>query len=238
MKQPFILTLVSSVACAATAANKAPENTTPTKSKTPNVVFIYADDLGYGDLECYGAKNVQTPNVNRLAKSGILFTNAHATAATSTPSRYSMLTGEYAWRKEGTDVAAGNAGASARIDFEKAAESLVGFWDLLLEKLPVNYPKLTVQLKLGSLKHPKDILAATSESEFPAIVYKIAEAEIQVMEQASGLRNMSDTKILGGNTFGGSLVFTFNKVLNDPKSKACFIDTTPAGLHESKTKIG
>ena len=53
MKQPFILTLVSSVACAATAANKAPENTTPTKSKTPNVVFIYADDLGYGDLECY-----------------------------------------------------------------------------------------------------------------------------------------------------------------------------------------
>lgn len=137
-----------------------------------------------------------------------------------------------------TIAAAGNAGASAKIDFEKAAESLVGFWDLLLEKLPVNYPKLTVQLKLGSLKHPKDILAATSESEFPAIVYKIAEAEIQVMEQASGLRNMSDTKILGGNTFGGSLVFTFNKVLNDPKSKACFIDTTPAGLHESKTKIG
>ena len=114
MKQPFILTLVSSVACAATAANKAPENTTPTKSKTPNVVFIYADDLGYGDLECYGAKNVQTPNVNRLAKSGILFTNAHATAATSTPSRYSMLTGEYAWRKEGTDVAAGNAGMIIR----------------------------------------------------------------------------------------------------------------------------
>ena len=107
MKQPFILTLVSSVACAVTAANKAPENTTPTKSKTPNVVFIYADDLGYGDLECYGAKNVQTPNVNRLAKSGIRFTNAHATAATSTPSRYSMLTGEYAWRKKGTDVAAG-----------------------------------------------------------------------------------------------------------------------------------
>ena len=136
-----------------------------------------------------------------------------------------------------TIAAAGNAGASAKIDFEKAAESLVGFWDLLLEKLPVNYPKLTVQLKLGSLKHPKDILAATSESEFPAIVYKIAEAEIQVMEQASGLRNMSDTKILGGNTFGGSLVFTFNKVLNDPKSKACFIDTTPAGLHEVKTKI-
>ena len=91
MKQPFILTLVSSVACAVTAANKAPENTTPTKSKTPNVVFIYADDLGYGDLECYGAKNVQTPNVNRLAKSGIRFTNAHATAATSTDRKSTRL---------------------------------------------------------------------------------------------------------------------------------------------------
>lgn len=85
MKQPLILTLASSIACAVNATNKTPENTVPTKSKAPNIVFIYADDLGYGDLQCYGAKNVKTPNVNRLAKSGILFTNAHATAATSTP---------------------------------------------------------------------------------------------------------------------------------------------------------
>ena len=76
----------------------------------PNVIIIYADDLGYGDLGCYGAKGVETPNVDRLAKQGIRFTNTHAVAATSTPSRYSLLTGEYAWRKPGTDVAAGNAG--------------------------------------------------------------------------------------------------------------------------------
>lgn len=75
----------------------------------PNVVIIYADDLGYGDLGCYGAKNVETPNIDRLASKGIRFTNAHTVAATSTPSRYSLLTGEYAWRKPGTDVAAGNA---------------------------------------------------------------------------------------------------------------------------------
>ena len=56
-------------------------------------------------------KNVHTPNINRLAKSWyIQFMNGHAVAATSTPSRYSLLTGEYAWRREGTDVAAGNAG--------------------------------------------------------------------------------------------------------------------------------
>ena len=80
----------------------------------PNVIIIYADDLGYGDLECYGAKNVKTPNVNKLAENGIRFTNAHAVAATSTPSRYSLLTGEYAWRRPDTDVAAGNAGMIIR----------------------------------------------------------------------------------------------------------------------------
>ena len=75
----------------------------------PNVVLIYADDLGFGDIECYGAKNVVTPNVNALADSGCRFINAHSVASTSTPSRYSLLTGEYPWRKEGTDVAAGDA---------------------------------------------------------------------------------------------------------------------------------
>ena len=76
----------------------------------PNVIIILADDLGYGDLHCYGAKNVQTPNVDKLARNGIRFTDTHAVAATSTPSRYSLLTGEYAWRRPDTDVAAGNAG--------------------------------------------------------------------------------------------------------------------------------
>lgn len=75
----------------------------------PNVILIYADDLGYGDLSCYGAEAVSTPNVDRLASNGIRFDNAYAPAATSTPSRYAMLTGEYAWRKPGTDVAAGDA---------------------------------------------------------------------------------------------------------------------------------
>lgn len=74
------------------------------------VVIIYADDLGYGDLECYGAKGVKTPNVNRLSNNGLRFTNAHAVASTSTPSRYALPTGQYPWRKQGTDVAAGDAG--------------------------------------------------------------------------------------------------------------------------------
>ena len=81
------------------------------QSAKPNVVIIYADDLGYGDVSCYGAKKVATPNIDRLAKKGIRFTNAHTTAATCTPSRYSLLTGEYAWRKPGTGVATGDAAA-------------------------------------------------------------------------------------------------------------------------------
>ena len=82
---------------------------TPYVKSRPNVVMIYADDLGFGDLECYGAIGVRTPNVNRLSENGLCFTNAHAVASTSTPSRYSLLTGEYPWRKSGTDVAAGDA---------------------------------------------------------------------------------------------------------------------------------
>ena len=84
-------------------------NAEPYLRSRPNVVMIYADDLGFGDLECYGAIGVRTPNVNRLAQNGVRFTNAHAVASTSTPSRYSLLTGEYPWRKSGTDVAAGDA---------------------------------------------------------------------------------------------------------------------------------
>ena len=58
----------------------------------PNIVLIYADDVGYGDLSCYGATSVRTPNLDRLAGAGVRFTNAHATSATCTPSRYSLLT--------------------------------------------------------------------------------------------------------------------------------------------------
>ena len=75
----------------------------------PNVLFIYTDDIGYGDLSCYGTAAVKTPNVETLASEGILFTNTHCGAATSTPSRYGLLTGECPWRKKGTGIAAGDA---------------------------------------------------------------------------------------------------------------------------------
>ena len=65
---------------------------------TPNVVFIFADDLGYGDLSCYGATKLQTPNIDKLATQGRRFTDAHSASAVCTPSRYGLLTGEYPFR--------------------------------------------------------------------------------------------------------------------------------------------
>jgi arylsulfatase A-like enzyme len=75
----------------------------------PNIVLIYADDLGFGDVGCNGARPGLTPNIDRLAKAGRNFTDAHATSATCTPSRYALLTGEYPWRKQGTGVLPGDA---------------------------------------------------------------------------------------------------------------------------------
>lgn len=79
------------------------------RPRPKNIVLILADDLGWGDLSCYGAKDVKTPNVDRLAREGIKFMDAHSSAATCTPTRYATLTGEYAWRKKGTGIATGDA---------------------------------------------------------------------------------------------------------------------------------
>ena len=74
----------------------------------PNIIFIYGDDIGYGDFGCYGGE-VDTFNIDTLAEQGVRFTGGYCTAATCTPSRYSLLTGEYAFRNEGAHILPGNA---------------------------------------------------------------------------------------------------------------------------------
>lgn len=100
-----ILTFGACIALPATAQ----DGTREPLNERPNIVLIYADDLGYGDLSCYGATRVQTPNVDALATNGLRFRNAHSAAATSTPSRYGLFTGEYPWRRKDTGIAAGDA---------------------------------------------------------------------------------------------------------------------------------
>ena len=86
------LLLFLSTACSTQREKSAP--------KTPNVIVILADDLGYGDISFYGSKTIDTPNIDSLAHGGVAFTNASASSSTSTPSRYAMLTGMYPWRDD------------------------------------------------------------------------------------------------------------------------------------------
>jgi len=77
--------------------------------KLPNIIIMYADDLGFGDIGSYGATSIPTPNLDRLAAEGIKFHQGYATAATCTPSRYSLLTGSYPWRNPRAAILAGDA---------------------------------------------------------------------------------------------------------------------------------
>ena len=76
--------------------------------RRPNIVVIMADDLGYGDVSCYGTKSLKTPHIDRLASEGLRFTSGYCSASTCTPTRFSFLTGTYAFRQAGTGIAAPN----------------------------------------------------------------------------------------------------------------------------------
>ena len=107
MHKPFD-TLGRLSLCAAGLAPAAAAGQQP--AAPPNVIIIYADDLGFGDLSCNGSRTIATPNADRAAREGVRFTNVHTVASTSTPARYGLLTGQYPWRKPGTGIAAGDAG--------------------------------------------------------------------------------------------------------------------------------
>lgn len=85
-------------ACGLWAALLAVPHAALAAEKPPNIVIILADDLGYGDLSCYGATKVQTPSIDRLAADGMLFSDAHSPHSVCTPTRYGLLTGRYSWR--------------------------------------------------------------------------------------------------------------------------------------------
>ena len=82
------------------------EKEAPTK---PNIIIVYMDDLGYGDVSYNGAKKLKTPNMDAMAMEGMRFNNGYATSATCTPSRYALLTGVYPWREKRARILAGTA---------------------------------------------------------------------------------------------------------------------------------
>ena len=85
-----------------------PLTTTTAAPRRPNIVVIMADDLGYGDVSCYGTTSLKTPHIDRLAAEGLTFTSGYCSASTWTPTRYTDLTGTYAFRRPGTGIAAPN----------------------------------------------------------------------------------------------------------------------------------
>jgi arylsulfatase A len=114
----------------------------------PNVVIFYGDDVGYGDVGAYGAKKIPTPNLDQLAHEGLRFTDGHCSAATCTPSRYSLLTGEMPFRKKGTGIARGTANMIISPDqftladvFQQSgyATAVVGKWHLGLGEKEINW---------------------------------------------------------------------------------------------------
>jgi arylsulfatase A-like enzyme len=118
----------------------------------PNIIIIYADDLGYGDVSAYGSGTLNTPNIDRLANGGVRFTSAYASSATCSPSRYALLTGTYPWRNKDAKILPGTAPLlidTAQMTIPKMLRSegyytgIVGKWHLGLGDGNVDWNKKT-----------------------------------------------------------------------------------------------
>ena len=146
--------------------------------RRPNIVVIMADDLGYGDVSCYGAKSLKTPHIDRLAAEGLRFTSGYCSASTCTPTRYSFLTGTYAFRRPGTGIAAPNNPAIIKPGtatlpglLKKAGyrTAVIGKWHLGLGG--PNGPKWNEDLKPGPLEIGFDhcFLLPTTNDRVPQV---------------------------------------------------------------------
>lgn len=141
-------------------------------AEKPNIVFIYLDDLGYGDVGAYGATEIETPNMDKLAHEGLKFTNGYASSATCTPSRYAILTGSYPWRNKDAKILPGDAPLLIGVDQPTLPKMLqkqgyqtavIGKWHIGLGKGNVNWNE---QVKPGPNEVGFDysyIMAATQD---------------------------------------------------------------------------
>jgi len=104
-----ILTIILIVTIQAVLISCTSSQNSGEQKHLPNIVLIYADDLGYGDVGAYGSTELKTPNIDRLAAGGVRFSNGYASSATCSPSRYALLTGVYPWRNKNAKILPGTA---------------------------------------------------------------------------------------------------------------------------------
>lgn len=147
----------------------------------PNIIVIMADDVGYGDVSCYGATFFQTPNIDQLASEGLRFRSGYCSASTCTPTRYSFLTGNYAFREKGTGIAPPNSPAIVKAGTPTIASILkstgyqtavIGKWHLGLGE--ESGPDWNGLLKPGPLEIGFDhcFLLPTTNDRVPQVYVK------------------------------------------------------------------
>lgn len=116
----LVVCLIGFIRClGAAASTDSPTDPSVTKAEKPNIIFIMADDLGYGQLGCYGQEKIQTPHINQMAREGMLFTDFYAGNSVCAPSRCSLITGKHP----------GHAAARGNLE--------IGAWDSYLGQLPI-----------------------------------------------------------------------------------------------------
>lgn len=150
------------------------------KSGKPNIIIMYADDLGFGDIGCYGATDIPTPNLDRLAASGLCFQRGYATAATCSPSRYSLLTGSYPWRNPRAAILPGDAASLIHPDqatlpgmLKQAgyATGVVGKWHLGLGDNDLDWNK-DISVTPVDLGFDSSYIMAATNDRVPCVYIK------------------------------------------------------------------
>ncbi|MFB9052747.1 arylsulfatase [Formosa undariae] len=147
------------------------------KTSKPNIVVIYLDDLGYGDLSSYGATELRTPHIDALATGGVKFTNGYATSATCTPSRYAMLTGMYPWKNKDAKILPGDA--PLLIDTQQHTlpkllskagyqTAIVGKWHLGLGSGNVNWNE-TIKPSPNEVGFDESYILAATQDRVPTV---------------------------------------------------------------------
>ncbi|MBC7569327.1 MAG: sulfatase-like hydrolase/transferase, partial [Spirosoma sp.] len=171
MKQLLFLIAIAILGCQ-TDHNKATAQSKKTPATKPNILIIYADDLGYGDVSAYGEGTLKTPNIDQLATSGLRFTNGYATSATCTPSRFALLTGVYPWRNENAKILPGDAPllidttattVASMLKKQGYATGVVGKWHLGLGNGNVDWNKAIAKTPNDLGFDESFIMAATGD---------------------------------------------------------------------------